>query len=64
MKSKNIIYIVSHSRKAQAIKNCLESDISPDYSASILRNHESVFFFLDKDSDKLLEKKNLGYNLL
>ena len=56
MESKNIICTVPDSRKAQAIKDCLESDISPDHPASILRNHESVFLFLDKDSAKLLKK--------
>jgi len=57
MKSKNIICTVPDSRKAQAVKDCLEGDITPDNPASILRNHESVFLFLDKDSAKLLKKK-------
>lgn len=56
MKSKNIICTVPDSRKAQAVKDCLEGDITPDNPASILRNHESVFLFLDKDSTKLLKK--------
>jgi len=57
MKSKNIICTVPDSRKAQAIKDCLEGDISPNHPASILRNHKSVFLFLDKDSAELLKKK-------
>ena len=56
MKSRNIICTVPDTRKAQAIKNCLEKDISPYYPASILRKHQSVFLFLDKDSAKLLKK--------
>ena len=56
MKSKNIICTVPDRRKAQAVKDCLEGDITPDNPASILRNHESVFLFLDKDSTKLLKK--------
>ncbi len=56
MKSKNIICTVPDSRKAQAVKDCLEGDITPDNPASILRNHESVFLFLDKDSAKVLKK--------
>jgi len=56
MKSKKIICTVPDSRKAQAVKDCLEGDITPDNPASILRNHESVFLFLDKDSTKLLKK--------
>ena len=57
MKSKNIICTVPNNRKAQAIKNCFEGDISPDYPASILKNHGSAFLFLDKDSAELLKKK-------
>lgn len=58
MKSKNIICTVPDERKAQAVKDCLEGDISPDHPASILRNHESVILFLDKDSAKLLKEKD------
>jgi glucosamine-6-phosphate deaminase len=56
MKSKNIICTVPDSRKAQAVKDCLEGDISPDHPASILRKHKNAFLFLDKDSAKLLKK--------
>lgn len=55
MKSKNIICTVPDSRKAQAVKDCLEGDITLDNPASILRNHESAFLFLDKKSAKLLK---------
>jgi len=56
MKSKNIICTVPDIRKAQAVKDCLEGDITPDNPASILRNHESAFLFLDKNSAKLLKE--------
>ncbi|HDN84788.1 MAG TPA: glucosamine-6-phosphate deaminase, partial [Candidatus Aerophobetes bacterium] len=56
MKSKNIICTVPDERKARAVKNCLEGEVSPYYPASILRKHKSVFLFLDKDSAKLLKK--------
>lgn len=56
MKSKSIICTVPDERKARAIKNCLEGEISPYYPASILRKHKSVFLFLDKDSAKLLNR--------
>ncbi len=55
MKSRNIICTVPDARKAQAVKSCLEGTISPEHPASILRRHEEVFLFLDKDSAKLLE---------
>lgn len=56
MKSKNIICTVPDSRKTQAVKDCLEGDISPDHPASILRKHKNAFLFLDKDSAKLLKR--------
>jgi glucosamine-6-phosphate deaminase len=56
MKSKNIICTVPDARKAQAVKDCLEGDISPEHPASILRKHKEVFLFLDKDSARLLKK--------
>lgn len=57
MKSKNIICTVPDFRKAQAVKNCLEGHISPHNPASILRKHERVFLFLDKNSAKLLKRE-------
>ena len=56
MKSRNIICTVPDSRKAQAVKDCLEGNISPYHPASILRKHKNAFLFLDKDSAKLLER--------
>ena len=56
MKSRNIICTVPDSRKAKAVKNCLEGDISPYNPASMLREHERVSFFLDKSSARLLKK--------
>ncbi len=56
IKSKNIICIVPDSRKAQAVKDCLEGNISSDHPASILRKHENAFLFLDKDSARLLRE--------
>jgi len=58
MKSKNIICTVPNSRKAQAVKDCFgNQNISPEYPASILKNHERVFLFLDEASAKLFKKK-------
>lgn len=56
MKSRNIICTVPDARKAEAVKGCLEGTISPAHPASILRKHERVFLFLDKDSARPLEK--------
>jgi len=56
MKSKNIICTVPDKRKAKAVKNCLEEEISPLYPASILRKHPQVYFYLDKNSASLINK--------
>lgn len=57
MKSKNIICTVPDSRKAQAVKDCLEGEVSPYHPASILREHKNTYMFLDKNSANLLKKK-------
>ena len=56
MKSKNIICTVPDKRKAKAVKNCLEKEISPLYPASILRKHSRVYFYLDKNSASLINE--------
>ena len=60
MKSKNIICTIPGERKAQAVKDCLETDkISPVYPSSILKKHKNCFVFLDCDSAKYLSKISL-----
>ncbi len=54
MKAKEIIAIVPDTRKAQAVKECLEGEISPMAPASILRQHTNTTIYLDKDSASLL----------
>ncbi len=58
MKSQAIICTVPESRKAQAVKDCLEGEISPWHPASILREHPNAFIYLDKCSAALLESRN------
>ena len=56
MKSKNIICTVPDMRKAQAVKDCFKGqDISAKHPASILKNHENCFVFLDKKSSIYLK---------
>ncbi|MBW2207467.1 MAG: glucosamine-6-phosphate deaminase [Deltaproteobacteria bacterium] len=57
MKSRTIICTVPDKRKAEAMKHCLEGEISAYHPASILRRHSSVFMYLDRDSASLLENK-------
>lgn len=55
LKSKSILCIVPEKRKARAVKDCLELEISPSRPASILKRHSNTYFYLDKDSASLLE---------
>jgi glucosamine-6-phosphate deaminase len=54
LRSKEIIVVVPDTRKARAVKACLEGDISPMMPASILRTHPNVTIYLDTDSAALL----------
>lgn len=55
MKSENIICTVPGERKAEAVKNCLGDDkVTPEYPASILKEHKKTYMFLDENSAKLL----------
>lgn len=54
MQAKAIICSVPDERKAQAVHNCLEKEISNMYPASILREHSNCAYYLDKASASLL----------
>lgn len=54
MKSKSIICSVPELRKAQAVKECLEGEITNLHPASILQSHPECRIFLDKPASSLL----------
>lgn len=54
LKAKELIVIVPDQRKAQAVKACLEGEISPMAPASILRTHPNATVYLDTASASLL----------
>jgi glucosamine-6-phosphate deaminase len=54
LKAKEILAVVPGTRKAQAVKVCLEGAISSMAPASILRTHPNASVYLDKDSAALL----------
>lgn len=56
MKSKSIICSVPDKRKAEAVKNCLEGNISNIHPASILQEHPTCTLYLDAESASLLSK--------
>jgi glucosamine-6-phosphate deaminase len=55
LKSNHIICSIPDERKAQAVRNCLENEVSPLFPASILQEHPSCELYLDKDSASLLK---------
>jgi len=54
LKSTEILAVVPDSRKAEAVRACLEGPISPMAPASILRTHQNATVYLDKNSAALL----------
>lgn len=54
MKSKAIICSVPDLRKAQAVKDCMEGEVSKLHPASILQTHPKCQVFLDQPSASLL----------
>lgn len=57
MKSKNIICSVPDRRKAEAVKNCLEGEITNMHPASILQAHSNCTIYLDQQSASMLSLK-------
>lgn len=59
LKAREILCVVPDARKAQAVKSCLEGQVSPLAPASILRTHPNTTVFLDKLSSALLSPKSI-----
>jgi glucosamine-6-phosphate deaminase len=56
MKSARIILSVPDARKAPAVRDALEGEISPRHPASILQRHADTVLFLDPPAASLLRK--------
>lgn len=54
LKARELIVCVPDKRKANAVKMCVEAEISPLAPASILRRHANATVYLDEDSASLL----------
>ena len=55
LKARRVICVVPDARKAQAVKDCLGSEVSPHHPASVLQQHEGATVYLDRDSASLLK---------
>ncbi len=60
LKAKEIIAVVPDARKAQAVRRCLEGEISPMAPASILLTHPAATLYLDRESASLLSPATLA----
>jgi glucosamine-6-phosphate deaminase len=56
MKAQNVLCIVPDQRKAVAVKNSLELEVSPLHPASILQQHPNAYLYLDRESASLLSR--------
>lgn len=59
LKARHILCIVPDQRKAQAVKACVEMDVSPMHPASILQQPPSVKLYLDRESSALLSDDHI-----
>ena len=57
LKTRNIICVVPDRRKAHAVSECLELEISPHRPASALRLHPGTTVYLDYESASLLKRR-------
>ena len=57
LKAQEIIAVVPDSRKARAVKMCLEGEIRAQAPASILRQHRNATIYLDRNSASLLSSE-------
>jgi 6-phosphogluconolactonase/glucosamine-6-phosphate isomerase/deaminase len=57
MEARNVILIVSGSKKSEIVRQVLEGEISEQLPASLLRNHPNCSVYLDAEAASLLGKK-------
>lgn len=50
LSARHIICTVPDERKSEAVSNSLNGQVTPQVPASILQNHPSTYFFLDRES--------------
>jgi glucosamine-6-phosphate deaminase len=60
LKAREILCVVPDARKAQAVKACVEGEVSPMAPASILQTHPKATIYLDRDSASLLRPGTRG----
>jgi glucosamine-6-phosphate deaminase len=54
LKAREILCVVPDARKAKAVRDCLDGEVSPAHPSSILQTHPATTVYLDRDSAALL----------
>ena len=57
LKARRVTCVVPDARKAQAVRDCLGSGVSPLHPASALQRHEGATAYLDRESASLLKNR-------
>jgi glucosamine-6-phosphate deaminase len=60
LKAREILCVVPDPRKARAVRDCLEGEVSPRHPSSILQTHPATTVYLDRDSAALLTRRAPG----
>ena len=56
MRAREIVLVATGANKASAVRSMVEGPVAPQCPASILRDHQAVTVFLDRDAASLLKK--------
>ncbi|HEX9186288.1 MAG TPA: glucosamine-6-phosphate deaminase [Vicinamibacteria bacterium] len=56
LKAREILCVVPDARKAKAVRDCLEGEVTPVHPSSILQSHPATTVYLDRDSAALLKR--------
>ncbi len=60
LKARRVVCVVPDRRKAEAVRDCLELEVSPLRPASALQTHEGATIYLDRESASLLKNTGAG----
>jgi glucosamine-6-phosphate deaminase len=56
LKAREILCVVPDARKAKAVRDCLDGEVTPVHPSSILQSHPATTVYLDRDSAALLKR--------
>ena len=56
LKAREILCVVPDARKAKAVRDCLDGEVTPVHPSSILQTHPATTVYLDRDSAALLKR--------